>query len=70
MIIPNCHWGSTKSSYVTFYNEEAEKALSKLKFSGDKLFKVSDRQYKKIWKNAKKESGVHITAQKLRMVLL
>lgn len=66
MIIPKCHNGSTKSSYVSFYNEETEKALSKLEFNGDRLFKVSDRQYKKIWNNAKKRSGIHITAQKLR----
>jgi integrase len=66
MIIPSGHSGITKSSYVSFYNGETENALSKLEFNGDKLFKVSDRQYKKIWKNAKRRSGVHITAQRLR----
>ena len=40
--------------------------LSKLESNGDRLFKVSDRQYKKIWKTAKKKSGLHITSQKLR----
>jgi integrase len=30
MIVPNCHWGSTKSSYVSFYNEETEQALKRM----------------------------------------
>jgi integrase len=66
MIMPNGHNGVTKSSYVSFYNLEAEEALNNFKESIDRLFKVSDRQYKKIWKNAARQSGVHITAQKLR----
>ena len=66
MIVPNNHIGVTKSSYVSFFNWEAEEALNKLDLSGDKLFNVSDRQYKKIWKPAKKKSGLHITAKRLR----
>jgi intergrase/recombinase len=65
MIAPNCHNGSTKNSYVSFYNREAEEALGKIGF-GERFFSVSDRQYKKIWKSAKKKSGLHITAQRLR----
>ena len=66
MIVPSGHSGVTKNSYVSFYNREAEEALSNFKGSIDRLFKVSDRQYKKIWKNAQKKSGIHITPQKLR----
>ena len=66
MIIPSGHSGVTKSSYVSFYNRETEQALSKIELGGDKLFKVSDRQFKKIWKSAMNQSGLHITAQKLR----
>jgi len=66
MIIPSGHSGVTKSSYVSFYNKETEHALNKIELGEDKLFKVSDRQYKKIWKLAKKKSGLHVTAQKLR----
>ena len=66
MIIPFGHSGVTKSSYVSFYNRETEQALNKIELGADKLFKVSDRQYKKIWKSAMKKSGLHITAQKLR----
>jgi integrase len=65
MIVPNCHNGTTKNSYVSFYNRETEEALGKIGF-GEKLFSGSDRQLKKIWKNAKRRSGVHITAQRLR----
>ena len=66
MIIPFGHSGVTKSSYASFYNKETEQALNKIELGADKLFKVSDRQYKKIWKSAIKKSGLHITAQKLR----
>ncbi len=66
MMIPSGHSGVTKNSYVSFYNGETEQALNKIELGEDRLFKVSDRQYKKIWKNAKRKTGVHITAQKLR----
>jgi integrase len=66
MIVPSAHFGVTKSSYVSFYNLETEQALNKIELGEDRLFNLSDRKYKKIWKNAKKKSGVHITAQKLR----
>ncbi len=66
MIIPNNHYGVTKSSYVSFFNGEAEEALNKLDRNGDKLFNVSDRQYKIMWKSAQRRSGLHITAKRLR----
>jgi len=66
MIVPTGHSGVTKTSYVSFYNRETEQALNTIELGEDRLFNVSDRQYKKIWKLAKKRSGLHITAQKLR----
>ena len=66
MIIPSGHSGVTKSSYVSFYNQETEQALRKIELMEDRLFNMSDRQYKKIWKKAKIKTGLHITAQKLR----
>ena len=32
----------------------------------EKLFSVSDRQYKKLWKSTQRKSGLHITAKRLR----
>jgi integrase len=66
MIVPSIHFGVTKNSYVSFYNRETEQALNKIELGENRLFIVSDRKYKKIWKSAKQKSGVHITAQKLR----
>jgi len=66
MVVPNGHTGVNKRSYISFYNREAEEALNNLRSVDQRLFSISDRQYKKIWKNAKKRSGVHITAKRLR----
>jgi len=66
MVVPNGHTGDNKRSYVSFYNREAEEALERIEVGESKLFNVSDRQYKKIWKSAKRKSGVHITAKRLR----
>jgi integrase len=65
MIIPNNHTGHTKCSYVSFFNWETEEALNKLDLN-DKLFKISDRQYKKLWRKAQIKSGLHITAKWLK----
>jgi len=66
MLTPNCHSGSTKHSYVSFYNEETETVLKKVLGNGDMLFSISDRQYRKIWKVAKDKTGIRITPQILR----
>ena len=47
MVIPDCHNGASKHSYVSFYNRETEKELEKIDLNGDKLFNVSDRQFRK-----------------------
>jgi len=66
MIIPTGHNGATKSCYVSFYNSEAENALTRINLGENKLFKVSDRQNKKIWKAARKKTGLNITPKRLR----
>jgi integrase len=66
MIVPSNHIGITKCSYISFFNRESEEALNRLDLAGDKLFNVSDRQYKKLWKSAQRKSGLHITAKRLR----
>ncbi len=66
MVIPDCHSGMSKHSYVSFYNEEAEDALDKIVNESGQLFDISDRQFRKIWKTASKETGLTVSPQKLR----
>jgi len=65
MVVPNYHSGSTKHSYVSFYNEETEAILRKVMVN-DKVFPISERQYRKVWKVAKDKTGIRITPQMLR----
>ena len=71
--LERCHLGvdhmvleSLAQSHVMLADNETEKALNRLDLGGDKLFNVSDRQYKKLWKSAQSKSGLHITAKRLR----
>ena len=68
-VIPR-HYTRKKRSGVTFYNEEAEKCLKEYLASRNdgnpRLFEISDRQWRKIWKRASKEAEVKITAKVLR----
>ena len=66
MVIPKCHNGASKHSYVSFYNQETEEALNRLDLTEDILFNVSDRQFRKIWKTASSETGLDIRPQRLR----
>ena len=66
MVVPDCHNGASKHSYVSFYNGETGDALNKIDFEGDKLFNISDRQFRKIWKTASKQTGLTVSPQKLR----
>jgi len=67
MVTPNCHSGRTKKSYVSFYNEETEKLLTEIvEAEKDRLFSISDKQYRKIWKEAGRKTDLKITAQRLR----
>ena len=70
MIIPKNHDAETKKSWVTFYNEEAERALKEYlatrKDSSPKVFRISPHNFIDIWKYASQDSGVKVTPQVLR----
>jgi integrase len=65
------HFTRKKRSGVTFYNDETERWLKEyLKERSDndpRLFIISDRKWKEIWKRASEAAGVKITAQTLRL---
>ncbi|MEM0007883.1 MAG: tyrosine-type recombinase/integrase [Candidatus Bathyarchaeia archaeon] len=69
MVMPN-HDSTTKRSYVTFYNDEAEKALKEYLTSRHdgsiKLFRISGKTFLKFWKRAQLKTGLRLTPQKLR----
>jgi integrase len=68
-VIPK-HFTRKKRSGITFFNDEMavwlQKYLMKRKDDFQKLFVVSDRQWKKIWRLASKSAGVSITSKVLR----
>jgi integrase len=66
MVVPNCHNGSSKHSYVSFYNAETEEALRLIDLDTNKLFNISDRQFRKIWKITSEKIGFTVGPQKLR----
>ena len=70
MVVPNNHSGNTKRSWVTFFNEEAERALREyLSIRDDdspKLFRISPHTFIRIWKEGYDRTGVKITPQVLR----
>jgi integrase len=72
MIIPEKDSSRTKMSWITFYNDEAEKALrgylgslSNLDKDG-RLFPVSEAYFKRRCKAFEKKTGIRITPQILR----
>jgi integrase len=72
-IIPNCHSGKTKRSGISFYNEEAEKALLEFEKSmnpwqskSEKLLPISKMRLYYAWKRAKEKSGIHLKPKDLR----
>ena len=68
-VIPK-HFTRKKRSGITFFNAETafwlQKYLTKRNGNSQKLFVVSDRQWKKIWREASKSAGVSITSKVLR----
>jgi integrase len=69
-VIPQ-HFTRVKRSGITFYNAETEKWLDKYFASrtdrNSRLFVISDRKWKKIWKNSSKATNVKITPKILRV---
>jgi integrase len=71
MITPNNHNGETKKSWVSFYNEEAEKTLkeylaTKKPSRSQRLFPMQRDEVVELWKSAREKTGIDITPQKLR----
>ncbi|UCG37237.1 MAG: tyrosine-type recombinase/integrase, partial [Candidatus Bathyarchaeota archaeon] len=64
------HYTRKKRSGITFYNHEAaewlKKYLSGRTDKSEKLFVISDRQWRKIWTNASKAANAKITSKVLR----
>jgi len=71
MITPNNHWGETKKSWCSFYNEEAEEALNeylatKKQSRSKRIFPMQRYEVVDLWKSAKEKTELNITPQKLR----
>jgi integrase len=71
MITPNNHFGETKKSWCSFYNEEAEQALNeylarKKQSRSKRLFPMQRHEVVELWKSAREKTGLDITPQKLR----
>ena len=68
-VIPK-HFTRKKRSGITFSNNEASlwlrKYLSERKDDSEKLFVISDRAWRKIWREASMSAGVKITSKILR----
>jgi len=72
-IIPNCHSGKTKHSGISFYNEEAEKALMEFEKvmnpwqkRSEKLIPICKMRLLSAWKRAKEKTGIHLKPKDLR----
>jgi len=70
-ITPSNHLGETKKSWVSFYNQEAEKMLkeylaSKKASRSKRLFPMQRNENVELWKIAQEKTGTKITPQKLR----
>jgi intergrase/recombinase len=71
-IVPVKHASETKHTWVSFYNLEAETVLKqylahqKPSRSG-RLFPISSREAHRLWRSARKETGLQITPKVLRM---
>jgi site-specific recombinase XerD len=62
-LVPTVHEQfSTKNSYISFYNHEAEAYLMKLNYA----LSLSEISIRRWFQKASKESGVHLTPQMLR----
>ena len=72
MIVPKKTTSRTKRMWVTFYNEEAERALREYlgSFRGlnkeERLFPVTEEYFKRRYEKFERETGIKITPQILR----
>ena len=69
MLLPK-HDSKTKRSYITFYNDEAEKILkdwlNARPKNSDRLFPMRTNEKHRIFLEARQKTGIHITPQILR----
>jgi len=72
-VVPKVHTGTTKHSWVSFYNSECAEALNRhmetmrpANKAKGKLFPVSSRDFKVEWGNAKTVSQVNLKFKDLR----
>ncbi|MEM1589667.1 MAG: tyrosine-type recombinase/integrase [Candidatus Bathyarchaeia archaeon] len=73
MLKPSSHKGASKHSWVSFYNLEAEEALKLFRASltvkqakSNRLFPISNRDFKAEWRQAQLKTGLKITSKSLR----
>jgi len=70
MITPNGHEGETKKSWLSFYNDEAEKVLKEYlatrKDKSNKVFRMSRDHTRKFWEKTREKMSLNITPQRLR----
>ena len=71
MITPKNHFGETKKSWCSFYNEEAEEELNeyfatKNHSRSERIFPMQRPEVVELWRSAKEKTGLNITPQKLR----
>jgi len=69
-IVPNCHSGETKHSYLSFYNDEAEACLRQHEetrcIQGEKLFAIGHETFLRAWNAARKKTGIYLKPKDLR----
>jgi len=70
MVIPNKNQTRIKLTWVTFFNEECNRALraylSSRKPNGSKLFPIRNQSFLAMWKHGYESTGVRMTPQTLR----
>ncbi len=71
MITPRNHGSSrTKQSFVSFYNDEAERALKEYlpirSKRAKRLFAMGHKRFCRMWRNAREQSGIEMSCQDLR----
>jgi integrase len=70
MVVPKAHIGRTKHAWVSFFNEECEKALkeylSKRNDRNPKLFPISRGKLCEMFRRGREKAGVHLNPRILR----
>jgi len=68
---PDNHEGETKKSWVSFYNDEAERVVkeylaTKKSSKSQRLFPMQREEAIELWRIARDKTGIGITSQRLR----